>query len=170
MITPPSFVNFAYGSNMSTRRLRARTPSARPCGIGQLPGHRLMWHKIGRDGTAKCDILETGRPNDIVWGVLFEILLAERPLLDQAEGLGNGYEHKNIDVLTDFGVKPAGAYYATHIDSALRPFDWYLEFVLQGAREHGLPGQYLRELESVTAVIDPNGVRRESNLALLRQS
>ncbi|MDH5537901.1 MAG: gamma-glutamylcyclotransferase [Rhizobacter sp.] len=168
MTASATFVNFAYGSNMSTRRLRQRTPSARPVGVGQLGGHRLMWHKIGQDGSAKCDILETGRPHDIVWGVLFEIALADRPSLDRAEGLGNGYEHKSVSVLTDAGMQAAGAYYATHIDANLRPFDWYLAFVLQGAHEHGLPAHYLASIESVGAVVDTDIDRRERNFALLR--
>lgn len=168
MPLPQTFVNFAYGSNMSSCRLRARTPSAMPVGIGQLAGHRLMWHKIGRDGSAKCDIHETGRAGDIVWGVLFEIASAERPLLDQAEGLGNGYEHKGVQVLTPGGSVAAGAYFATHIDAALRPFDWYWALVLAGAREHRLPGHYLSGLETVLTMPDPDAGRRERNLALLR--
>ena len=163
-----TFINFAYGSNMSSRRLRTRTPSAMPVGIGRLAGHRLMWHKIGRDGSAKCDIHQTGRADDFVWGVLFEIDLAEKPLLDEAEGLGNGYAHKSVAVLTDGDVVQAGAYHATHIDATLEPFDWYVAFVLQGAQEHGLPGHYLRALESVAAVVDPDADRRERNFSLLR--
>jgi gamma-glutamylcyclotransferase len=164
---PPSFINFAYGSNMFTRRLRERTPSARPVGLARLPGHRLMWHKIGRDGSAKCDVLATGRSDDLVWGVLFEIAMSERPLLDQAEGLGRGYEHKNVEVVADAGAVVAGVYYATDIDPALRPFDWYLAFVIEGAREHGLPASYVQQIALITAKIDPDRVRRETHLALL---
>jgi hypothetical protein len=167
--TPPlSFVNFAYGSNMLTRRLRERTPSARRIGVARLPGHSLMWHKIGRDGSAKCDVLETRQPEDMVWGVLFEIAASERPLLDQAEGLGRGYGHKTVEVLADDGAVAAGVYYATDIDRTLLPFDWYLAFVLEGAQEHGLPADYVQKIESVAATVDPDRVRREKNLALLR--
>lgn len=170
MPPPPTFVNFAYGSNMSTRRLRARTPSAQPIGIAQLGGHRLAWHKIGRDGSAKCDVVATGRSENTVWGVLFEIAAVERPLLDAAEGLGRGYEHRVATVLTGSGPVAAGVYFATHVDPSLRPFDWYLGFVLAGAREHGLPASYLEQIQQVAAVVDPDPVRRETNLALLRGS
>ena len=169
MPTPHAFINFAYGSNMSTRRLRERTPSARPLGIASLAGHRLMWHKLGRDGSAKCDIHQTGRSADRVWGVLFEIAEIDRPQLDRAEGLGNGYEHKQVSVQATEGLVVAGAYFATHIDASLQPYDWYLAFVLHGAREHGLPQSYLNELSRVEAVIDADADRRESNLALLRR-
>lgn len=164
----PSFINFAYGSNMSSRRLRARTPSARAIGIGQLLGHRLMWHKAGRDGSAKCDVFETGDERHAVWGVLYEIDEVERVHLDRAEGLGHGYAHKTVPVRTAAGVVLAGVYQATHIDAELQPFDWYLAYVLHGACEHGLPDDYQRELGRVSAVVDADAKRRALNLAALR--
>jgi hypothetical protein len=167
-VSPPTFLNFAYGSNMSTRRIRARAPSARPIGIGSLAGHRLAWHKAGRDGSAKCDIMPSSRSGDFVWGVLYEIALHERPLLDEAEGLGRGYDHRIVEVVTDVGSVVAGAYNATHIDRGLRPFDWYLALVLDGALEHGLPAGYVAGIEAVATLIDPNPDRREINLELLR--
>ncbi|MEM7759684.1 MAG: gamma-glutamylcyclotransferase family protein [Cyanobacteria bacterium P01_A01_bin.40] len=170
MTQPKSFIYFAYGSNMSTRRLRHRTPSAKPLGIGQLSQHQFVLHKIGRDGSAKCDIQETGQAHDIVWGVLFEIFTEERHLLDRAEGLGFGYEYKTVRVNSNEGIIIAGAYYATHIDSSLRPFDWYLNFVLRGAEEHGLPNSYLNYLKSCLIVIDPDSERRKRNFSLLEDN
>jgi hypothetical protein len=161
------FVNFAYGSNMASLRLRARTPSARAIGIARLNGHRLMWHKAGRDGSAKCDCLQTGDPADVVWGVLYRIALAERAALDAAEGLGQGYDEKTVQVVSATGVVAASVYRATHIDAALQPFDWYLAYVLHGAREHRLPQDYQRELARVSAVVDADEKRRALNLALL---
>lgn len=104
----PCFIYFAYGSNMSTRRLRERTPSAKPLGRARCK-HQLIFHKIGRDGSAKCDIYESGRACDIVCGVLFEISLDERYLLDCAEGLSYGYEYKTVRVKNNQSVIEAGA-------------------------------------------------------------
>jgi gamma-glutamylcyclotransferase len=167
-VSPPTFVNFAYGSNMSTRRIRERAPSARPIGVGRLAGHRLAWHKAGRDGSAKCDITPSDRPDDAVWGVLYEIASNERHGLDQAEGLGRGYEHRTVTILTDSRSVAADVYCATQIDRSLRPFDWYLGLVLDGAIEHGLPARYVAGIEAVTADIDPNADRRQANFAILR--
>lgn len=161
------FIYFAYGSNMSTSRLQERTPSAKPLGIGRLLEHQLICHKIGRDGSAKCDIHHTGKASDIVWGVLFQIALDERHFLDCAEGLGCGYEYKTVQIESKEIVIEAGAYYATHIDTSLRPFDWYVNFVLQGAKEHGLPHSYLDVLQSWSMVIDSDSERRQKNFSLL---
>ena len=165
----PYFIYFAYGSNMSTRRLRERTPSAKSLGIARLSKHQLIFHKIGRDGSAKCDIHETGRACDVVWGVLFKILTDERYVLDRAEGLSHGYEYKTVRVKSNKTIIEAGAYYATHIDASLRPFDWYLNFVLKGAEEHGLPSSYFNSLKAQSAIADPDPRRSQRNFLLLEK-
>ena len=145
-----TFRYFAYGSNMSTERLRGRTPSARALSVGRLMHHTLRWHKLGRDGSGKCDV-ELACPSDVVWGVLFAVSWAEKPALDAAEGLGIGYFEKEVRIVTDDGECRALTYHANpdRIDSTLRPRDWYKDYVVRGAREHGLPCRYVRALEQV---------------------
>ena len=148
------FRYFAYGSNMSTARLRERTPSAQALGTGRLPRHALRWHKLGRDGSGKCDALFTGDQADTVWGVLFDVAWAEKPRLDAAEGLGIGYFDIEVQVATATGTVHARTYQAwpDKIDTALRPFDWYKEHVLRGAHEHGLPVAYVAGIERIETV------------------
>ena len=167
MSTGDRYLNFAYGSNMSSHRLRARTPSARSLGPARLPGHRLAWCKKGSDGSAKCHIVETGRSDDVVWGVLYEIDIDEKRLLDEAEGLGVHYVHRDVRVDTDAGAVDAGAYFAIDSDDSLQPFDWYVGFVLAGAVEHALPPEYVAAIGAVPAVVDPDAARRARNLSTL---
>lgn len=158
---------FAYGSNMSTRRLRHRVPSARPVGAGSLAGHRLAWHKKGADGSGKCDI-PAARPGDIVYGVLYQIDAAHRIHLDRAEGLGRGYELKDVEVLVLDRAEPVGAftYCATRTDSNYLPYAWYKDHVLIGAREHDLPADYIRLIENVPVFEDPDRHREHSERRL----
>ena len=141
---------FGFGSNMSTERLQARVPSARARGKGRLLHHTLRWHKLGRDGSGKCDIVPTDAPS-VVWGVLFDVAWAEKPALDAAEGLGVGYFEKEVRIVTEDGECIALTYYANpdRLDSTIRPLDWYKDYVVRGAREHGLPADYIRELDRV---------------------
>ncbi len=143
---------FAYGSNMATERLRGRAPSARPLGRGRLLDHRLRWHKLGKDGSGKCDVAFTGAGSaHAVWGVVFEIDVAEKPLLDAAEGLGIGYAEQRVSIIVAGGECSALTYQAMpdKLDKALRPRPWYKDYVLHGAREHGLPADYILELAKV---------------------
>ncbi len=73
-----------------------------------------------------------------------------RPFVFGIEGLGYGYQVKDVLIkLHDGSLIKAFTYCATHINLALRPFDWYKEHVLTGARENGLPEDYIGMIEAI---------------------
>lgn len=160
---------FAYGSNMSWQRLSRRTPSARIVGPASLNGHQLRFHKIGRDGSGKCDIVATDAESARVFGVLFQIDAGEIPALDAAEDLGTGYRRRALSV-TDAGHRrvEAFAYTALITDRNLRPFTWYLEHVLNGAREHALPDAYIAMIAATPATDDPDRDRHHAEMSIYR--
>ena len=141
---------FAYGSNMLSSRMRhpERVPSAVPRGVGFVPGHRLTFDKVSIDGSGKCDAEATGHDGDRVHGVLYAVKKSEKPQLDRAEGLGNGYDEKAVDVVTGRGKKRAVLYYATSKNPSLKPYHWYKAYVVAGAMEHGLPFPYVEWLRT----------------------
>lgn len=157
---------FSYGSNMSQRRLRARAPSARFVAVAELPAHRLRFHKSAGDGSAKCDAEETGNPDDRVIGVVYEIADAEKPDLDRHEALGFGYDEKQVVLKTGTGNLHAWMYYATRINDSLKPFHWYKDHVLIGARENGLPAEYIARIEAVASIDDPRPERHDRELSI----
>lgn len=139
------FDHFAYGSNMSPKRLRARCPSAMPIATGYVTGRQLRFHKIGRDGTAKADAFWTGDPNDHLHGVIYRCQMTDRLSLDTCESLGVGYDEVSVEVcLSDGGVRTVFLYQAlaTQIREGLPVASWYAEHVLCGAAEHRLPVPY----------------------------
>lgn len=150
---------FAYGSNMSLARLRQRVPSAAVIGVYSLAGHALRFHKSGQDGSAKCDAFYTGA-DDQLYGVLFDIDLNEKAALDRAEGLGVGYGEKVVQLQNENGdYVEAITYYALQIDDSLKPYRWYVNHVVMGAREARLPLDYLRIIEFVESVDDLDTAR-----------
>ena len=162
-----SLLYFSYGSNMSTPRMAARVPSARFVCVACLERHKLRFHKIGRDGSAKCDIPASHDPQDRVFGVVYELPAAGKPLLDEFEGLGRGYEEKSVRLTGPAGESMhALSYYATAIDAALKPYHWYKEHVLRGAIEHDLPEYYVLALESVESITDPDPATHTRELSV----
>ena len=161
---------FAYGSNLLSRRLRARTPSAIAKSIGYLSKRRLTFDKVSTDGSGKCDIETTSYPTDRVYGVLFEIACSEKTALDTAEGLGKGYREEPVTVVTSSGSIKAVAYVATAKEPALRPYHWYKALVVAGAVEHALPDAYVEWLRTIDSKPDPKATRRAENEALLYDS
>lgn len=157
---------FAYGSNMSHQRLLARIPVTRMQGVFWLQQHELRFHKIGRDGSAKCDAHFTGT-GGVVFGVLYELQPGSKQLLDRIEGLGRGYREKSVAVHSDSGTSiSALTYYATHIDDSLLPYTWYKQHVLHGAREAGLPAQHINQIAAVQALPDPDAGRAAKELGI----
>lgn len=160
---------FTYGSNMSRARLQARVPSARFMAVATLAKHRLRFHKKAGDGSAKCDAEESGNPQDQVIGVIYEIDDDEKPDLDRHEALGFGYEQKMVELETPWGHAQAWMYYATRLTSTLKPYHWYKHHVVVGARENGLPSNYIAWLEATESVADPNAKRCRRELSIYRE-
>lgn len=160
---------FAYGSNMCTRRLRERVPSAVVLFVARLNGYRFIFHKRSQDGSAKADAFETVNPTDVVWGVVFKIDGREKSNLDKAEGLGKGYKQKQVDVI---GVTGRGTSVFTYVaepesvDPRLTPYSWYKRFVLEGASQHGLPEDYIAMIAGMQDKDDPDRARDEKKRAI----
>jgi gamma-glutamylcyclotransferase len=136
---------FAYGSNMSSARLRERVPDARSLGRARLPGFRLAWNKPGRDGTGKANIVAA--QSQVVWGVLYQFESSNWPLLDGIEG---DYARERWDVQNLRGEQIDAHVYRWRGDPAapdLAPLAWYRRHLLDGAREHDLPREVIEALE-----------------------
>ena len=166
----PSLLYFAYGSNMSSPRLRSRVASAHAIAVACLPAHDLRFHKHGRDGSAKCDACHTGLERDVVQGVVFSIDAAEKPCLDVCEGLGNGYSEKTVIVNGARGTHYlAFTYCATRTDASLQPYHWYKEHVLRGALEHGLGDAYIAAIRGIESIADPVIDNHQRELAIYHE-
>ena len=156
---------FAYGSNLSTRRLRdpARAPSAVALGVASAPGFVMRFHKIGTDGSGKCTLIPTGDDADAVYGVLYEFADSDADGVDREEGVHlGGYARCSVRLrLPNGDTSEAMTYIAgePYIDPVCLPFDWYRDLVVAGAREHRLPPAYIQELERTPAVPDPDTAR-----------
>jgi len=101
---------------------------------------------------------------------VYEVSVGDKPSLDAAEGLGTGYEEKEVDIDTNTGVIRAHLYYATHIDPAMVPFAWYKALVVAGAQQHALPAAYVAGLMAVRSIPDPDAARALLNESLLNAS
>jgi hypothetical protein len=162
---------FAYGSNMLTMRLQGRVSSSTKVLNASLHGYSIAFHKRSIDGSAKCNILP--KFNSVVYGVVFDIEINEKPELDRAEGLGTGYMQERVTVKdkNEHIMKPFT--YITlesNIDDSLNPYKWYKTLVVEGAIEHGLPLNYIKKIQEVKAVSDPDRTRAEMNFTIVKRS
>jgi hypothetical protein len=110
----------------------------------------------------------TGNRKDFVFGVLFVVDQSEKERLDRVEGLGSGYQEKEVTLLTDSGEQKAVVYYATDIDPNVKPYSWYKHHVLVGASENNLPAKYVAGIEGVDSIVDQDKARESKELNIFR--
>jgi gamma-glutamylcyclotransferase len=158
---------FAYGSNMLTARLCRRTPSAHKLFVGTIRGYTLAFNKLGRDGSAKANIVKSEDNSAQVHGVVFQVSPEELILLDNEE---QNYDRIKVLVKAEVGADLlADAYIAKPgaLCENIKAFDWYLALVIAGAKEHDLPKDYVLHLESSASKADPDFERQRINQTLL---
>jgi gamma-glutamylcyclotransferase (GGCT)/AIG2-like uncharacterized protein YtfP len=148
---------FAYGSNLLATRMQERVPGARCGGRASLAGYALVFDKRGRDRSAKANLrCETGRS---VQGVVYELPPGGFAALDAFEP---GYARLAVEVRceADGALHRAQTYCSDERAPELRAQRDYLELVLAGARAHGLPEEWLREIARAAGELQPAGSRR----------
>ena len=147
---------FAYGSNMLLERLRApnRCPGAIRISNAVVNNFALAFDKPSVDDSGKATIHP--HADSIVQGVIFQIPLSQLPALDAAEGLGSGYARiEDFSVATESGALTALTYIADKTRHDLQPYDWYLQLIVAGAKQAGLPEGYVDGLKGLASIPDP---------------
>lgn len=145
-----TFHYFAYGSNMLRQWLANRCPSSKVVGIASIADYELTFSKpsVDKSGKATLEPCDAGR----VHGVLYVISLSDQESLDRAE---SGYDRRDVTVQTaDQKVLQATTYFAKERDPKLMPYDWYAALIRAGAKQHGLPDDYLAKLDAIHSVRD----------------
>ena len=134
---------FAFGGSLHSARLQGRAPSARALGAARLAGFRLCLDKLASDGSGKLNLARDAAAS--VWGVVFRIEGAELAALD---GFEPGYAPISVSVrLRDVVPLEARTYLSEQRVSGLRAQPTYKALILTGAREHGLPAEWIELLD-----------------------
>jgi len=158
------YLYLAYGSNLHPGRLRRRTPSARLLGTTTLRGWGLHWHKRGVDGSGKCNVVAGQGAASEVHGAVYAIASAERAALDAAEGEGYGARTLKIPEYGRVFLYMARPQYVVE---GLRPYRWYRDYVVRGARYHGFPASYVAHILAMPWLEDPDPRRSRGHEEIL---
>lgn len=149
--SPHSTLYFAYGRNMGTRAMALACPGHRCLGAAELRDHRLAFTRRSlRTGTGVADVLAA--PGASVWGALYELDTSQLAAIDEKEGAGWAYERRAVRVIAADGELEAFAYSVITPDAEhVQPSREYVQALLDGARERGLPEGYVDALAAVVA-------------------
>jgi hypothetical protein len=149
---------FAYGSNMDGSTLRGRRGVEWSRAAPALArGWRLALDKPSLLGTAGAMARIAPDPSSEVWGVLYEIATSDYEHIEFTEGvLIEHYRRSPIVVAPthswDLPEVDALTLTSEKNDASLRPSVRYLDLLITGAAEHGLPATWIESLRAIDAI------------------
>lgn len=160
----PTLWYFAYGSNLEQATFLGRR-QMRPIEtrIGVLRDFELRFDlPVGPGERGVANVAP--RAGDHVWGALYHLTHADAERLDRTEGVDQGfYQRLAVEVHLADGALLAAFTYRSEISRPERkPSRRYLGLLLAGAREHGLPAEYVARLRALPLAVD----EREAQLSL----
>lgn len=138
---------FAYGSNLSTRFIRDYTPSAKPVMKAELANYQVEFRHYSEDlGGGISSIIDT--PGALVRGVIYDVPQSELEQLDILESVPEGlYRRDTFVVMGEDGRwHRADLYRVSTPGGPYPPSTSYVDFMIEGAREHGLDAEYVERL------------------------
>jgi gamma-glutamylcyclotransferase len=156
---------FAYGSNMQSDTLRGRRGVVFARAVAaRVPGWRVVFDKppLFPIGEAFANIVPD--PGAVALGVAFLVGDDDLAHIERSEGVPIGnYRRVEVTVETlapcDDDPRVAVSLASDRRDPSLRPSTRYMELLVAGAIEHGLPAEYVESLRAVPAV-PPSAVAR----------
>ncbi|CAH0774654.1 unnamed protein product [Bemisia tabaci] len=166
-----TFLYFAYGSNLLTKRIHINNPTAVRKGIAKLENYRLDFNYYSHrwKGCAATVVPDEGKH---VYGALWEIGNENMAALDKQEGVDTHvYEVIKVSVQTPEGTSVESRSYqlcdlpppvpeGEKFPDERRPSKIYLRTIIDGAIESKLPAEYITYLRS----FPDNGYEGEINL------
>ncbi|XP_059621994.1 gamma-glutamylcyclotransferase-like isoform X1 [Phlebotomus argentipes] len=155
------FLYFAYGSNLLAKRIHIKNPTAVRKDIGKLKNHRLdFFYYATRWGGAPSTVVPA--PGENVWGAIWEIDMENLDSLDKQEGVHRGvYQPLSLPIETPRGETLICRVYQLvnnpddyPVKNGVRieerkPSYSYIQVLINGAIESGLPEYYVEFLKSV---------------------
>ncbi|XP_068584649.1 gamma-glutamylcyclotransferase a [Cebidichthys violaceus] len=146
------FMYFAFGSNLLKERLQLANRSAVFHTTGRLKDHELNFGLCEKSGyTAWHGGVATiaSCPGEDVWGVIWTLSNEDLPRLDKQEGVNIGiYSPLEVSVETDKGPILCRTYQMMNFHAS-PPSPQYKQVVCLGAKQNGLPVEYLKRLEAI---------------------
>ncbi|HEX5166466.1 MAG TPA: gamma-glutamylcyclotransferase [Thermomicrobiales bacterium] len=140
---------FAYCTLLDKGEMQRFVPAASRGATGQISGWRVVFerHAPGVE-TGGCNL--SPADDAPVYGVLYDLSEDGFAQLDAISGVDRGlYQRFAVRVMTDAGEVTAETYVIPNPGGPFQPTAAYVRPILAGARELGLPNDYVATLDAL---------------------
>ncbi|MDJ0850858.1 MAG: gamma-glutamylcyclotransferase [Myxococcota bacterium] len=129
--------------------------------VAVLHGWRLVFDlPVGKGERGVANLLAV--PGQHTVGVAYAISDEQARDLDRTEGVPRAYRRVGVDLLTTDGAGFAAfTYVSPHRRMGCKPSRRYMGLLLQGARHHGLPGEWIETLRAFPLAVDERSPQLE---------
>jgi gamma-glutamylcyclotransferase len=152
---------FAYGSNLH-RAIFIERRKMQPLDVrwGWLDGYRLCFNipvGPGERGVANVE----PAPGARICGALYQLTATDFDRLDRTEGVHlELYRRVAVEVFTASAERiNAFAYQSSVVTDGRKPSPRYIGLLVEGARQHGLPDEWISCLEGLPLAVDEREAR-----------
>jgi gamma-glutamylcyclotransferase len=133
---------FAFAANMLQAQMKRWCPASRFLRAAVLEGFRFVYDGFSVTWDGAVGNIVTSA-NERVWGALYEITERDRRTLDAFEGYPRSADHRDVDVKDRDGTVYRAMTYVRTGRVPGQPHPDYERIVVDGARECGLPDEYI---------------------------
>lgn len=151
-MTSSELLIFAYGSNMDTAQMKERCPNSRlETFIAEARGWKLCFPRRSEKRKGGVGSIERHQGSS-VWGVVFSVNDKDLKTLDRREGVLIGaYTRGPLEVHSQAGKSAlVQTYFAVPEGNGIfTPHRNYIEHYIKGAKQFGLPHEYIVILEQI---------------------
>jgi gamma-glutamylcyclotransferase len=159
---------FCYGDEMNSERIRSICDNPVFLGIARLPDYRLVFvgHSKKWDG---ADEALVNSPGSEVWGAVYQLGFTDGDSLDlrkdiRLNGTGQRFHYPAEVYAPDGSPYSILFYQKAELGEPKMPSTEYLEFIVAGTVERGLPTAYVEELRKTASRGASYPVPRKSNI------
>ncbi len=146
---------FAFGSNLNAEDLKkwcidngAKIPNLLNPQIKRLENYKIGFtRKSKKRGGGVADIIES--KEDYCYGIVFDVTEDDLNIIDKKEVVRS--DHKGAYERLYFSDSLV-TYVANKQGNFFQPSDKYLTVIIEGAKNHGLPKEWIEKLESFKIV------------------
>ncbi len=141
---------FAYDAYLTYDFIKKYCKNARPVSKAQAPDHKLSFVSLGKHKGEKTGYLDLAQsPGSSVWGVLYRLEQDDLRYIDKFEEVPEKAKRDYIDIITENGSTiTANTIFPNKKSPLAKPHD-QLNLAIKGAKNNGLPQEYVQGLEKM---------------------